>query len=440
MAVEKITLNLIPTGETPTIHAAQFDKERAFQIELKEGEDDFSPTGYDIELQVRKVDNNIVTAVPSQTSGNIVTFLTTEQMTACSGTNLAELQISKDNMSIATLHFYLVVQRDVLAGGLSSQSEIYDLEEQIAAIVPSVIGDEYYTAEEVDEKIAEIPTFNPTNYYTKSQLYTKTETNGLLSAKANTSALTTVAFSGSYTDLTNKPTIPDVSNYYTKSETYNQTEVNNLLSTKADTSSLSTVATSGSYNDLLNKPTIPAAQVNSDWNANSGVAQILNKPTIPTDAEQLPITSGSATNTKDYIDSGLRGKADKSDTYTKTEVDNIVAGRKCSTYSLVTTSTLTGTDTTFNTFSGRKFSDYDLYIFTFGESATYMRRTAIVTKSQWVSGATVSEGVLHGSGSSNPSDYSYCGIVISYNSDTSVKGRVLGSESINKFSVIGIKY
>ena len=54
---------------------------------------------------------------------------------------------------------------------------------------------------------------------------------------------------------------------------------------KADTAvqpgDLATVATSGSYNDLLNKPTIPAAQVNSDWNANSGVAQILNKPTIP---------------------------------------------------------------------------------------------------------------------------------------------------------------
>ncbi len=38
---------------------------------------------------------------------------------------------------------------------------------------------------------------------------------------------------------------------------------------------------SGSYNDLTNKPTIPSAQVNSDWNATSGVAQILNKPTIP---------------------------------------------------------------------------------------------------------------------------------------------------------------
>lgn len=47
-------------------------------------------------------------------------------------------------------------------------------------------------------------------------------------------------------------------------------------------SGLSTVATSGSYNDLSNKPSIPASQVNSDWNAASGVAQILNKPSLAT--------------------------------------------------------------------------------------------------------------------------------------------------------------
>lgn len=45
---------------------------------------------------------------------------------------------------------------------------------------------------------------------------------------------------------------------------------------------LATVATTGDYGDLLNTPTIPAAQVNSDWNANSGVAQILNKPSLAT--------------------------------------------------------------------------------------------------------------------------------------------------------------
>lgn len=45
-------------------------------------------------------------------------------------------------------------------------------------------------------------------------------------------------------------------------------------------SDLASVAFSGSYNDLSNKPTIPAAQVNSDWNATSGVAKILNKPSL----------------------------------------------------------------------------------------------------------------------------------------------------------------
>ena len=45
---------------------------------------------------------------------------------------------------------------------------------------------------------------------------------------------------------------------------------------------LSIVATSGNYDDLLNKPTIPNAQVNSDWNASSGISQILNKPQMTT--------------------------------------------------------------------------------------------------------------------------------------------------------------
>ncbi len=43
---------------------------------------------------------------------------------------------------------------------------------------------------------------------------------------------------------------------------------------------LATVATSGQYSDLSGLPTIPAAQVNSDWNSSSGVSQILNKPTL----------------------------------------------------------------------------------------------------------------------------------------------------------------
>ena len=54
--------------------------------------------------------------------------------------------------------------------------------------------------------------------------------------------------------------------------------------------SLATVATSGSYNDLSNKPTIPAAQVQSNWTqtTTTAVDYIKNKPTLATVA-----TSGS---------------------------------------------------------------------------------------------------------------------------------------------------
>ena len=74
------------------------------------------------------------------------------------------------------------------------------------------------------------------------------------------------------------------------------------------TSNLATVATTGSYNDLLNRPalfsgayadlsgtpTIPSAQIQSDWNQASNVALdfIKNKPTIPS-AYTLPTATTS---------------------------------------------------------------------------------------------------------------------------------------------------
>ena len=42
------------------------------------------------------------------------------------------------------------------------------------------------------------------------------------------------------------------------------------------------VCQTGSYNDLTDKPTIPEPQVNSDWNAQTGISQILNKPNLST--------------------------------------------------------------------------------------------------------------------------------------------------------------
>lgn len=86
-------------------------------------------------------------------------------------------------------------------------------------------------------------------------------------------------------------------------------DIRKVLSNKADIASLSEVATSGSYTDLTNKPTIPDAQVNSDWNAETGVSVILNKPSIYTQSQ---------------VDAIAVLKADKSNTYTKSQVDSLI--------------------------------------------------------------------------------------------------------------------
>lgn len=93
-----------------------------------------------------------------------------------------------------------------------------------------------------------------------------------------TSSLSSVATSGNYNDLTNKPTIPDVSNFITK-------DVNNLTYYTLS-SNLSTVATSGSYSDLSNKPTIPTKT--SDLNNDSGfITNSVNNLTNYTDTTTL---------------------------------------------------------------------------------------------------------------------------------------------------------
>ena len=122
--------------------------------------------------------------------------------------------------------------------------------------------------------------------------------------------LAAVATSGSYTDLSDKPSIPaaqvnaDWNSSSGVSEILNKPTLGTaaaasttdfataaqgaLADTAVQPADLATVATSGSYTDLSNTPTIPAAQVNADWNSSSGVSEILNKPSLATVA-----TSGS---------------------------------------------------------------------------------------------------------------------------------------------------
>lgn len=95
----------------------------------------------------------------------------------------------------------------------------------------------------------------------------------------------TVATSGSYNDLTNKPVIPeapDLSNYATKDDLANAKPD---LTPYAKTADLSTVATSGSYEDLTNKPNLFDGDYNNLTNKpnlfSGNYEDLTNKPIIP---------------------------------------------------------------------------------------------------------------------------------------------------------------
>lgn len=175
-----------------------------------------------------------------------------------------------------------------------------------------------------------------------------------ISGKANSADLATVATSGSYNDLSDKPTIPaaqiqsdwnqtnDEAKDFIKNKPTIPTVPTNVsaftndagyltqhqdISGKANSADLATVATSGSYNDLSNKPTIPAAQIQSDWNQTDNTAKdfIKNKPTIvPAEVEIVADdTATIAADTKIVIEEDTDGL----DTliYTQAQTDNKIA-------------------------------------------------------------------------------------------------------------------
>ena len=169
-----------------------------------------------------------------------------------------------------------------------------------------------------------------------------------LDSKANSADLATVATSGSYNDLSNKPTIPaaqvqsdwgqttstEVDYIKNKptlasvatSGSYNDLTNKPSLATVATSGdyddltnkpSLATVATSGDYDDLTNKPTIPAAQIQSDWTQsdNTKLDYIKNKPTLGTAAaanvSATPAQSGTDVLTTGGAYTALADKVDK---------------------------------------------------------------------------------------------------------------------------------
>ena len=78
--MERIKLNLIPSGVAPVVHLSQYDEGRKFGIDLFEGESVYVLDGTEtLTVNVRKPDGHIVTESVTNTGTSSLTVATTEQ-------------------------------------------------------------------------------------------------------------------------------------------------------------------------------------------------------------------------------------------------------------------------------------------------------------------------------------------------------------------------
>lgn len=145
--MESFNLNIIPGKDRPVCHASQYDIGRTIHVNLFEGFNVFTLDGTEvISISVRKPDGNVVTESVTNTSDSYVEFVTTEQMTACHGSNLCELKLEKGADVIGTMNFILEVEQDPLDGGVQSDTQIHNLQTQVADLVAIEVADQYDSA------------------------------------------------------------------------------------------------------------------------------------------------------------------------------------------------------------------------------------------------------------------------------------------------------
>lgn len=142
--MESFNLNIIPGKTRPVCHASQFDTGRAIRVNLFEDANIYTLSGSEeVSLSVRKPDGNVVTVEIENAGDSFVEIVTTEQMTACAGSNLCELKIEDDGKVIGTMNFILETEQDPLEGGIESESSIYNLETQVNDMVTDAVADQY---------------------------------------------------------------------------------------------------------------------------------------------------------------------------------------------------------------------------------------------------------------------------------------------------------
>jgi len=142
--MERIKLNLIPSGVAPIVHLSQYDDGRKFGIDLFEGESVYVLDGTEtLTVNSRKPDGHVVVITVTNTGTSSLDVDTVEQLTAVHGVSYAKLQIVKGSVTIATLPFLIDVSRDPLENGDPSESFIQNLQTQIAEGVAEEVAEQY---------------------------------------------------------------------------------------------------------------------------------------------------------------------------------------------------------------------------------------------------------------------------------------------------------
>ena len=143
----------------------------------------------------------------------------------------------------------------------SEINEKFYTKEQIDTMLGESSGDNYYTKSEIDTKLNSKANKTTTlSGYGITDAYTKTQVDKKVSDLVNSAPETLDTLNELASALGDDPNFAttvanQIGNKANSSDVYNKSETDTLLSDLAKTSDLATVATTGSYNDLLDKPT-----------------------------------------------------------------------------------------------------------------------------------------------------------------------------------------
>ena len=129
---------MIPQGVAPIIHVSQYDKGQTWLFNLFVGDSTFSvPAGSTVTIQGTKPDKTGFQYTCTY-SGNVVTATEQAQMTVIAGKVPCELAITKNSDLIASLNFYIEVERAALSDDTQISETDLPLIEQALQDLPLV--------------------------------------------------------------------------------------------------------------------------------------------------------------------------------------------------------------------------------------------------------------------------------------------------------------